>query len=99
MITKEDCPPQGAPPYPGKWSSQNPLGTTLSKSEYIDKQVEDWVKHFKNSQNYQNTVLSNKAKYLVRHLGKVNVNWRKVNTKVAMKLLVKAEVRLSQKGT
>ena len=98
MITKEDCPPQTAPPYPGKWSRENPRGTSVSRSDYIDHLVDNWVKHFEDSQSYQNSTLSHKAKYLVRYLVNVNVNWRKVNAKVATKLLVQAEIRLAGGG-
>ena len=70
MITKKDCPPMRANPYPGK------LKTKLSKEEYIDKEVEDWVGYFGDSQEYQNSLLSLKVKYLLRHLEMLIVNKR-----------------------
>ena len=57
-----------ADPYPGK------LKCHLSKEEYIDKKVEDWVGYFGDSQEYQNSCLSLKVKYLLPHLEMFNVN-------------------------
>lgn len=77
-----------ANPYPGK------LKTKLSREEYIDKEVEDWVGYFGDSQEYQNSLLSLKVKYLLRHLEMLIVNKRENKSKIARKLLVKAEVKM-----
>ena len=56
VMRKEDCPSTVADPYPGKKSRNNPNGTILTKSEFIEKEVENWVEHFKNSDSYHKTV-------------------------------------------
>ena len=90
MITKADCPPNIASGYPGKWSRNNRSGSQLSKSEYTEKLVKDWIDHFKSSDNYQNSPLSKKALYLTRHLVALKVTY-----KVALKLLVDLESKQS----
>ena len=73
MITLEDCLPGCAPKYPGLWSKDNPNGSTLTSEEYTAKHVYDWVKHFGDSENYQNTYLSNKTRYLSWYLREIRV--------------------------
>ena len=88
IISKADCPTEIAAPYPGARTRNNPTGSYLSRTQYIDSLVNDWVNHFGDSADFQNTSLSRKTMYLVRHLVAL-----KVNQKVAMKILVNIESR------
>lgn len=67
-IRQEDCPPGKAPEYPGKKSKNNKDGTELSKSEFIDKVIEKWVRHFVDKEKYENTPWGRKTKYLKTYL-------------------------------
>ena len=67
-IVNEDCPPGKAPFFPGKKSRKNPGGVELSKSEFTDKVIRDWVKYFANKDKYQNTPWSVRTRYLVQFL-------------------------------
>ena len=49
-IRSEDCPPGSAPPYPGKKTKKNVEGVELSKSEFTDKIISDWVRHFEDKE-------------------------------------------------
>ena len=91
MITKEDCPSQKADPYPGKRSRKNPSGSLLTRQQHIEKQVQDWISHFKDSDRYQNDTVYNKVKYLMRYLKGLNVTNR-----AATKLLVELESKHSE---
>ena len=67
-IRREDCPVDRAPFYPGKKSRNNPNGSTLTKFEFVSKTIEDWVKHFDDSDKYHNTGFAEKVGYLKVHL-------------------------------
>ena len=86
MITRADCPAKAADLYPGKRTRSNPAGILLTRKEYVAKQVQDWIDHFEDSEQYQSEILSVKVKYLVHHLRVLNIT-----TKVARKLLVELE--------
>ena len=47
-IRIEDCPPGNAPLYAGKKNRNNTGGSDLSKNDFIDKVIEDWILHFDN---------------------------------------------------
>ena len=94
MITKADCPPNIASGYPGKWGRNNRSGSLLSRNEYTEKLVKDWIDHFEGSENYQNAMLSNKAVYLTKHLVALKVPY-----KVALKHLVELESKQSSTVT
>ena len=85
-IAREDCPPNCAAAYPGKFGRNNRGGSVLTKEEFTEVAVRCWIDHFADSEKYQNTLLANKTRYLVRHL-KVF----KVSAKNARALLVKCE--------
>ena len=61
MITKADCPSKAADPYPGKRTRNNPTGSVLTRKQFIEKQVEDWINHIDDSEEYQNELVSRKA--------------------------------------
>ena len=88
MITKADCPSKAADPYPGKRGRNTPTGSVLTRKQFIEKQVEDWINHFDDSEEYQNELVSRKAVYLVRHLKVFKIPY-----KSALKLLVEVESR------
>ena len=54
-INKEDCPSEIAPRYPGVYQKNNPNGSVLSKEEFTECAVQEWVKHFNGSDKYENT--------------------------------------------
>ena len=43
IINREDCPPAEAPFFPGQRTKNNKNGTTLSKIQFVNKVIEDWV--------------------------------------------------------
>ena len=45
-IRAKDCPPGKAPFYPGKKTRNNPTGSMLTRYEFADKVITDWVRHF-----------------------------------------------------
>ena len=91
MITRADCPSKIADPYPGKRSKNNPAGSLLTRKEYVEKQVQDWIEHFKDSEQYQHELVTSKVRYLVQHLKVFNMTY-----KAALKLLVELESRLTE---
>ena len=72
-IRQEDCPEGKSPYYPGKKSKNNKEGSELSRNEFTDKVIEDWIRHFDNDEKYQNATWSNKTIYLVRYLQPLGV--------------------------
>ena len=92
-IKKADCPPGLAEPYPGKKSRNNPKGTVLTKSEFTDKSVETWVRHFENSDEYHKTIFSHKVGYLQTYLKPLKVGYSDVKEK-----LMAAESKLAQES-
>ena len=48
-IRREDCPPGKAPFFPGQKNKNNKNGTELRKSEFVNKVIEDWIRHFKDN--------------------------------------------------
>ena len=89
-IRIEDCPPGKAPHYPGKRNKNNTRGSDLSKSDFIDKVIEDWILYFDNKEKYEKTSWSNKTKYLVRYLEPLKVARSLAETK-----LIEIETRLA----
>ena len=85
-ISKADCPQVTAAPYPGAKSRNNPSGSLLSRNEYIEQSVQHWINHFEDSEKYQNSSLSIKGLYLVKHLSLIGVN-----IKLARRLLCTIE--------
>ena len=85
-ISKTDCPQVTAAPYPGAKSRNNPSGSLLSRNEYIEQSVQNWINHFEDSEKYQNSSLSLKGLYLVNHLNLIGVN-----IKLAKRLLCTIE--------
>ena len=67
-IAREDCPPNCAAAYPGKFGRNNRGGSVLTKEEFTEVAVRCWIDHFADSEKYQNTSLAHKTRYLVRHL-------------------------------
>ena len=51
IINREDCPPGEAPFFPGQKTKNNKNGTTLSKIQFVNKVIEDWVRHFKDNKS------------------------------------------------
>ena len=91
MITRADCPSKIADPYPGKWSKNNPAGSLLTRKEYVEKQVQDWIEHFKDSEQYQHELVTSKVRYFMQHLKVFNMTYKAV-----LKLLVELESRLKE---
>ena len=89
-ISQRDCPADPAPQYPGKYSRINPNGSILSKQEFLDSAVKAWVDHFKESEKYESTRLSNKVTYLMQHLK--HYKTARLTKKVVQAMLVKAEI-------
>ena len=79
--------------YPGKYRKDNPTGSLLTKKQHIEKQVQNWIDHFGDSQDYQNENLANKVRYLERHMKPLNVT-----RKAARKLLVQLESKHAERG-
>ena len=86
MITKDDCPTEIAEPYPGLVRKDLRSGIVLTRGEYLEKTVKEWVEHFGDSENFQTTSLAKKAVYLFPHLIALKVNYNG-----AKKLLVAFE--------
>ena len=63
----------------------------LTGKKYIEKQVQDWVNHVEDSEQYHNELVTNKVSYLVRNLQVFNITH-----KAAMKLLVEIESRQTE---
>lgn len=85
-INAADCPPTPATAYPGRYGKNNKTGSIKTKQQFLEEAVRFWVEHFEGSDKYENTSLSNKARYLVWHLRAL-----KVNVKKARALIVKVE--------
>ena len=85
-INAADCPEFQAAPYPGKFSRKKRGGTKLSRGEFKEQQVKEWVAHFGDDPKYDNTSLAHKVLYLVQHLAPL-----KVKNKEARAILVKVE--------
>ena len=43
QLCNSDNPPNHPPRYPGKWSRNNLKGVTISKEEYLDQQIDEWL--------------------------------------------------------
>ena len=87
----EDCPQQLAEPYPGKQNRNNPSGSALTKSEFVNTQVEKWVRHFNDSDLYHKTYFSHKVKYLQVYLKTLCVPYKDVKSK-----LLEVEAKVAQ---
>ena len=81
-IRREDCPPGTAPLYPGKKSKDNPGGTKLSRSEFADRVITDWVKFFKDKDRYRSTPWSVKSTYLIIYMKPLGVGYQTAKTKL-----------------
>ena len=81
-IRAEDCPPGTAPFYPGKKTRNNPAGTPLSRSEFADKVITDWVQHFEDKEKYKRTKWHNKSRYLVTYMKPLGVGYQTVKQKL-----------------
>lgn len=90
-IRREDCPEGQAPKYPGKKNKNNKNGSDLSKSEFVKKMIEDWVRHFEGNEKYQHTPWANKTRYLFTHLEHLNVSKRD-----AQKQLIEIETKVAE---
>ena len=97
MIRKADCPSKLAESYPGKYSKNNPAGSLLTKKQYTEKQVQDWIDHFGDSQEYQDESFAHKVTYLVRHLKALNIT-RKETQKFLVQLEGKPADGRARKG-
>ena len=67
-MTHDDCPQEPAPPYPGKFTRNNPNCTRLTKNAYMRKMIKDWIDHFEGNEKYENTYLCHKTLYLKHHM-------------------------------
>ena len=92
-IRSDDCPPDKAPPYPGRKTKNNKDGVELTKNEFTDKVISDWVRHFEDKDRYQNTPWGVKTMYLMLHLKPLGVGM-----KVAKERLVEMERKLAEEG-
>ena len=81
-IRSEDCPDDTAPVYPGKKSRNKPNGSSLTKSEYILKAIDIWVKHFDDSDRYHNTAFGNKVTYLKLYLKNLHIGSSEIKEKL-----------------
>ena len=81
-IRSEDCPPGLAPCYPGKKSKNNPNGTDLSRSEFADKVITDWVKYFTDKESYKRTPWALKSRYLLQYMRPLGVGYQTAKTKL-----------------
>ena len=63
----------------------------LTRKQYIEKQVEECISHFGDSETYKNELVSRKMRYLMPHLKALNVP-----SKVAVSLLIKLESRQNE---
>ena len=81
-IRSEDCPPGLAPCYPGKKSKNNPNGTDLSRSEFADKVITDWVKYFTDKESYKRTPWAHKSRYLLQYMKPLGVGYQTAKTKL-----------------
>ena len=90
-IRSEDCPQGMAEPYPGKQSRNNPSGSVFTKSEYINSEVEKWVRHFDDSDLYHKTYFSDRVKYLQVYLRPLCVSYKEAKSK-----LLEVEARVAQ---
>ena len=93
MIRKKDCPSKIADSYPGKYSKDKPNGSFLTKKQHIEQEVQKWIDHFGDSNEYQNESVANKVIYLEQHLKPLNVS-----RKNARKLLVQSESKNTERG-
>ena len=90
IINREDCPPGEAPFFPGQKTKNNKNGTTLSKIQFVNKVIEDWVRHFKDNKKYENTLWGHKTMYLQRYLKPISVG-----IKEAQKRLIEIETKIA----
>ena len=70
-------PPEPAPPYPGKFQPNNKKGVTMTKEQWIQEQVFQWVVYMKDKPAYSKAFLSTKAKVLLSHLSKFTSKTKK----------------------
>ena len=90
-IRSEDCPPRNAPAYPGKKTKNNKEGVELSKSEFTDKVISDWVRQFEDKDKYQNTPWGVKTMYLMMYLKPLGVGMQAAKEK-----LIQIETKLAE---
>ena len=67
------------------------MGVFLTNTSSLSA-VWDWVKHFDESDKYENTTMANKVSYLEQHLCKFKT--KRFGTKQIREMLVKKEVSL-----
>ena len=82
IIRREDCPPGRALAYPGKKTRNNPDGTVLSKMEYVDKIIPEWIKHFEDKERYKRTPWSTKSAYLVIYMTPIGIGYQATKKKL-----------------
>ena len=82
IIRREDCPPGRALAYPGKKTRNNPDGTVLSKMEYVDKIITEWIKHFEDKERYKRTPWSTKSAYLVIYMTPIGIGYQATKKKL-----------------
>ena len=70
-------PPEPAPPYPGKFRRNNQKGVAMTKEQWIQEQVFQWVVYMKDKPAYSKAFLSTKAKVLLSHLSKFTSKTKK----------------------
>ena len=76
-LSVADNPPEPAPPYPGKFWRNNKKGVAMTKEQWIQEQVFQWVVYMKDKPAYSRAFLSTKAKVLLPHLSKFTSKTRK----------------------
>ena len=91
VMSRADCPANQAPKFPGKKTRNNPTGTLLTKSEFIEKEIEAWVNHFNNSNMYHETYFAHKIIYLRQHLKDLSVEKGEMK-----RILIQVEKKLAK---
>ena len=95
LLRAEDCPSGTAQFYPGKKTRNNPTGTHLSKDEYADKVISDWVKHFEDKERYKSAPWSNKASYLLEYIKPLKIGYKAAKSKL---LNVERKIAVEEEG-
>ena len=94
LIRLDDCPAGKAPYYPGKKSKDNRNGSELSRSEFVDKVISNWVEHFNGSELYERAPWHNKTSYLMIYLKPLNITRTEAGQRliaIEKKLVVEAQ--------
>ena len=101
QLCNSDNPPNHPPRYPGKWSRNNLKGVTISKEEYLDQQIDEWLAYVSANPSYKVTNMANKARTLLGYLS-LNGTFKRGDKNATLQcrdMIERAEARAEARAT